>query len=38
MKNVNECPKDIDLETIFKNILWEHDKAISFSDSFLYFL
>ena len=26
MKNVKECPKDISLETIFRNILWENDK------------
>ena len=28
--NVSECPKGIGLETIFRNILWENDKAISF--------
>ena len=22
-KNVNKCPKDIGLKTIFKNILWK---------------
>ena len=26
MKNVKECLKDISLETIFRNILWENDK------------
>ena len=38
MKNVKECLKDISLETIFKNILWENDKKKNFIDSFLYFL
>ena len=33
MRNV----KGIGLETIFKNILLENDKAIDFSDNFLYF-
>ena len=36
MKIVKECPKDISLETIFRNILWENDKK-KFVDSFLYF-
>ena len=37
MENVNECLKDIGLETIFRNILWENNKAINFIDSFIYF-
>ena len=37
MKNVKECLKDISLETIFRNILWENDKK-KIIDSFLYFL
>ena len=28
--NVSECLKGIGLETIFRNILWENDKAINF--------
>ena len=35
--NVNGYPKGIGLRTIFRNILWENDKAINFSDNFLYF-
>ena len=38
MKIVKECPKDISLETIFRNILWENDKKKNFIDRFLYFL
>ena len=37
MGNINGCLKGIDLETIFRNILWKNDKAIHFFDSFLYF-
>ena len=37
MRNVNECPKNIGLETIFRNILQENDKAINCFDNFLYF-
>jgi len=35
--NVNKCPKDIDLGTIFRNILWENDKTINYVDNLLYF-
>ena len=37
MENVNECPKDISLEIIFRNILWKNDKAINLIITFLYF-
>lgn len=37
MKNVNECPKDINLEIIFKKNLWKNDKVIDYVDNFLYF-
>ena len=30
MRNVNEYPKGIDLEAIFRNILLENDKTINF--------
>ena len=30
MGNVNRCFKGIDLETIFRKILWKNDKAIHF--------
>lgn len=37
MKNVRECPKDIGLEIIFRNILWKNKKNKKFVDSYLYF-
>ena len=36
-ENINEYSKNIDLKTIFKNILWEIDKIINFINNFLYF-
>ena len=30
MGNINGCLKGIDLETIFRNILWKNDKAINY--------
>ena len=34
--NVNEYLKGIGLETILRNILWENDKVINFSDIYIY--
>ena len=36
--NDNKYFKDIGLGNILKNILWENDKIINFSNNFLYFL
>ena len=30
--------KVIDLETIFRNILWKNNKSINFFNNFLYFI
>ena len=37
MKNVNEWLKGVDLEPIFRNILWKNDKIINLSESFYIF-
>ena len=37
-ENVKECPKSIGLRIIFKNILWENDKAINFIDNFYFYI
>ena len=34
--NVNEYFNGIGLETILRNILWENDKVINFSDIYIY--
>ena len=34
---IKGCPKGIDLEIIFRNILWENDITINFVDSFYIF-
>ena len=38
MGNVKECPNSIGLRIIFKNILWENDKAINFIDNFYFYI
>ena len=38
MENVNKCPKNINLGTIYRNVfIYKNDKTINFFVTFLYF-
>lgn len=37
LRNVNGCPKNINLRNILRNVLWKKKIAIDFFDNFLYF-